>query len=675
MPRDVNLDVRVISSDVRYADGSEQELIGILEGAVDRSSQSDELASAIHDWPTRYHLSPLRSHLFSPLRVGSGDRILEIGCGTGVNVRAMAERGASVVGIEGTYERALAARIRNAEFDTVEILAGDIADFVTDEKFDVVLVIGVLEYTPSGMASISAPQEFLRRCASFLKPDGVLVLAIENQFGLKYLLSYPEDHWGIPWIGLEGYRKGAPRTWSRPVLGRMLESAGFEHQQWLQPYPDYKLPTVVIREQLLNTCDGRALVKKLIRRPVVDYSGSPWIVSDPQLAFAEMIDGGFGSLVPNSFLVVASAHRGAVDRRLDDGDAWLTSGMRRANLRSIRRVVTRDGQLQIEPIAGPSSMMSKASEWLVNKGHEPTPVHPGTPLDDVIVRDILDGDWEALARHVGLYREYLSQRSVGAVGSSSRHSNPFAPLGREQAVRGELIDCVPQNLLLDVEGQLTLVDHEWVVEGECSLDLLFLRGLLVTALRITEAGSAPALLKRRHVTVASVVAELSALAGVYFDDSLADRLFRAEFALQQIVELNQIVDYSTYVASFYNHVAPTTSRVPLLRMIRAVADRDRVVGELAGVVADRDRVVGELAGVVAERQLVDEDRTRVAGERDRLSEENRLLHADRDLLRDSSDHLRREVEAVRTSNAFRVGRFVTWPLRAPRSLLRSVRKP
>ena len=670
----MNLHVRVISSDVRYADGSEQDLIGILEAATDRSSQSDELASAIHDWPTLYHLSPLRSHLFSPLKVGPGDRVLEVGCGTGVNVRVMAERGASVVGIEGTYERALAARIRNAEFDTVEILAGDIADFISDEKFDVVLVIGVLEYTPSGMASISAPQEFLDRCASYLKPDGVLVLAIENQFGLKYLLSYPEDHWGIPWIGLEGYRKGAPRTWSRPVLGRMLESAGFWHQEWLHPYPDYKLPTVVIRERLLNTDGGRDLAKKLIRRPVVDHSGSPWVVSDPQLAFAEMIDGGFGSLVPNSFVVVASADRIAVERRLDDGDAWLISGMRRADLRSTRRVVTREGHLQIEPMYGPDSTRPKASEWLLNRGHEPTPVHPGTPLDDVLVRDILDGDWDALARHVGMYREYLSERALGSAGSGYRRSNPFAPHDEEQVVGGELIDCVPQNLLLDVDGQLTLVDHEWAVEGACSLDLIFLRGLLVTAQRIIETGSAPALLERRLVTVASVIAELSALAGVYFDDLLADRLLHAEFDLQTIVAPNQIGDRSAYVAGHFNRAVPPTSRVPLLRMIRAVADRDRVVGELAGVVADRDRVLAELAALVHDRQLVDDDRSRVAADRDRLGAENQLLHADRAILNHTAENLRREVAALRSSNAFKLGRVMTWPLRAPRALLRSAKR-
>ena len=652
MPPEINLDVRVISPDVRYADGSEQELIGILESAVDRSSQSDELASLIHDWPTRYHLSPLRSHLFSPLTVGPGDRVLEVGCGTGVNVRVMAERGASVVGIEGTYERALAARIRTAEFNTVEILAGDIADFVADDLFDVVLVIGVLEYTPSGMASINAPQEFLDRCASFLKPDGVLVLAIENQFGLKYLLSYPEDHWGIPWVGLEGYQKGETRTWSRPVLGGLLTSAGFVHQEWMHPYPDYKLPTAVVREQLFDNGNGRELIKKLVRRPVVDHSGSPWLVSDPQLSFSEMVDGGFGRLVPNSFLVFASADSSALARRVADGEAWLASGMRRSDFRTTRRVVSRDGRYQMEQVSGPDKATPKESEWLLNRGHEVSTIYAGTPLEDLVVRCILDRDRDSLGIHVRSYRQFLIDR-CDSVGASSARGNPFSPIGNEMAVSGELLDCIPQNLISSSDGQLHLVDHEWVAAGTCSLDLIFLRGLSALAYRLIETGTAAELLERRLVTTFSVVAELSALADVRFDAETADRLFGAEFDLQQIVDPGYKGERSAYVSAHLTPSAPSTSRVPLLRMLRAVADRERLVSELAAAAVDR--------------QLVDEDR-------ERLNSECQKLVVERVGLLDNLEHLRQELEALKLSKALKIGRLITWPLRAPRMWWRSARQ-
>ena len=665
MSESLNLEVRVISDDVRYADGAEQELIGILESARDRSSQSDELAVGIHDWPTRYHLSPLRAHLFSPLKVGPGDRVLEVGCGTGVNVRVMAERGAHVVGIEGTHARATAARIRNAEFDNVEILAGDIADYEADELFDVVLVIGVLEYTPSGMASIAAPVEFLRRCRSFVKDDGVLVLAIENQLGLKYLISYPEDHLGVPWIGLEGYRKGTPRTWSRVALSGMLAEAGFAHQEFLNPFPDYKLPNVVIRDRIYQSDVGRELVKNFIRRPVVDHSGVAQYACDSQLAFAEMVDAGLGPDIPNSFLVVASPSQSVTSRRIDDAEGWIVSGQRLNKFRHLRRIIADGENHRVVSAPGDSRGSTEVrSGWLVNQGHKDSLVHRGVPLDDYMVRSILDNDWERLAAQLVAYREFLNGNIVPV---SERPSNPFGARDDEQTIPGSLLDCVPQNLIVSPTGELLLVDHEWEADGDCSVDLIFLRGLMVLATRLVEGGSAPALVDRAAVSTIDVTRELARTAGLYVDGDMVNRLIAAEFELQALVAVAPFGTLDMYRAGLLNPAGPATRALPRLRLLRAAEERDRalsLVAELRAdralidedrqrILADRDRVVGELGVVVADRHLVNEDRERLA---------------------DAVSHLRREVETVLSSSAYRIGRAVTWPLRAPRALLQRIAK-
>ena len=87
-------------SDRRWRDGSEDRIAGILRAATDRSSGSDELAAHIDDWPTRYHLDRRRTNLLRPLLVGSGMRVLDVGAGTGVNSRFLAEAGADVVAVE-----------------------------------------------------------------------------------------------------------------------------------------------------------------------------------------------------------------------------------------------------------------------------------------------------------------------------------------------------------------------------------------------------------------------------------------------------------------------------------------------------------------------------------------------------------------------------------------------
>jgi len=76
-----------ISPDLDYQDGSEDIILQTLINENDRSAGSDELAEAIVDWPTMYHFSRLRQELFMPFKVEKGTRVLEIGCGTGVNLR------------------------------------------------------------------------------------------------------------------------------------------------------------------------------------------------------------------------------------------------------------------------------------------------------------------------------------------------------------------------------------------------------------------------------------------------------------------------------------------------------------------------------------------------------------------------------------------------------------
>ena len=68
------LGVRMLEGHVSYRDGSEERILEVLRGAADRSCDSDELAAAITDWPSRYHLSRQRASLLRPLRAPSSRR-------------------------------------------------------------------------------------------------------------------------------------------------------------------------------------------------------------------------------------------------------------------------------------------------------------------------------------------------------------------------------------------------------------------------------------------------------------------------------------------------------------------------------------------------------------------------------------------------------------------------
>ena len=608
--------VNVISDDLRYADGAEDEILSILESASDRSTSSDELASQIHDWPSRYHLSPSRKNLLRPLRVSPGVRVLEVGCGTGVNTRWFAEQGATVVAVEGTMARAQAARVRTAEFETVEIHAGDFLSFSSEEKFDFVVVVGVLEYSTAGSGGNSGPEKFLEHCVSFLAPGGVVVLAIENQFGLKYLLSYPEDHHGVPWVGLEGYRKGTPRTWSRMQLSSMLKAAGLTSQDWMQPFPDYKLPTIIVRESLYDLQGGPEVIKKFIRNPVRDFNGTPWITCDAQVAFQEVVDAGIGSHVPNSFLVVASSSEDSITNRTDTGVAWFASEGRRNSFCTARKIIKTDDGFVTEYLEGPSSAQPAVEQWVRNVGHQDGAVFDGLALDDEIVRAIIDRDE---ARAVELLHAYLvfledlDRQEVTDVATL----NPFRPIESESAISGKYVDCIPQNLLLQRDGSLVLVDFEWILDGPCATELVQLRGLMLLAARLVTTGADTVFSDSHMTTVLDATMYLSRLAGLDFRKNLWDRLLAAEFEFQRIVAVpsRYSTGFNEYRKLWELDMHASSGAIPVSSLLRSYVDRNRLVAVLAetrsflanvvshrdGLLAERDGLLAERGGLLAER--------------------------------------------------------------------------
>lgn len=120
------------------------------------------------------------------------------------------------------------------------------------EKYDYITLIGVFEYGENYIQSDTPYVDFLKTIARHLKPDGQIVLAIENRFGLKYWAGCTEDHFGTLFEGLEGYptTKGV-KTFTKKELTEILEKAGNLKAQWYYPFPDYKLPMTIYSDRRL----------------------------------------------------------------------------------------------------------------------------------------------------------------------------------------------------------------------------------------------------------------------------------------------------------------------------------------------------------------------------------------------------------------------------------------
>jgi len=291
----VLVDASQDKSQDRYSEGDiENELLDIV-----REGRREEALRQDTRWPVLYHLSEERQNIVSWLPLGKNDHVLEIGCGCGAITGALCRRAGQVDAVEISPRRAEIAAWRNKDCANLTIHVGNLNDLALEASYDVVTLIGVLEYAVSFTHTQSPYHDFLVQCQRYLKPGGRLVIAIENRLGMKYWSGAWEDHTGKPFDGILGYPGVRHvRTFSRQELARLLTNAGYAGQQWYYPYPDYKFPMELHSDRRLPTVEEiRGSVNETYDRRRLE------IFSEKE-AFANILPAGLYPEFANSFLVV-----------------------------------------------------------------------------------------------------------------------------------------------------------------------------------------------------------------------------------------------------------------------------------------------------------------------------------------------------------------------------------
>ena len=524
--------------DLRWRDGSEERLLAVLRSATDRSTASDELASHITDWPSRYHLDRRRTNLLRPLSIGPGMTVLDVGAGTGVNSRYLAEAGASVVAVEGDALRAEMAGVRCQGLD-VEVRVGSATSVTRDsgpEGFDLVVCIGVLEYSGTD------PGAFLSHLASLVRPGGALVVAIENQMGLAYWLGADEDHLGRPFVGVAGYPgdTGGIRTHSRAGLAGLLSGAGMSAQRWLYPFPDYKLPVAVLSEEAYRVPDAVNFVDQIVGPPVDRLRMGASAGPDSRASHRELVAAGLGPDMANSFLVVAGADQAAVDTACG-GDvlAWRFTGDRRSCFMQERRVTSVAGRCVIDRRRSfPDDPQPTEPSWLSLRPALASPADylPGPNLEQTALACLRAHDLTALGDVFARFEAFMAGLA-GPPSDAATAPHPYLPTGSTAVLPGDCVDLGLDNLVplvpLGDEGGLTLIDDEWSADGGIDRELATIRAMWKLAWVTVASGTDhpwPATASINEISV-SLMGLLSGSVGA---DPL-ERLYAAEAELLAVV--------------------------------------------------------------------------------------------------------------------------------------------
>ncbi|WP_435547583.1 class I SAM-dependent methyltransferase [Desulfobacterium sp. N47] len=469
--KDLRIWKKTASPSLFYSDGDEIEnyLLSVLRKAKDVSSLSPEIVTAIKDWPSEYHFSPVRHNLLRPFNFGSSHRILELGCGCGAITRYLGETGAKVIAVEGSQRRAVIAAERCRDLPNVSIYCDNVAEFEIQEKFDVVTLIGVLEYAGLFIPADDPVGVCLRIAGSFIEEDGVLIIAIENQLGLKYFNGSREDHLGISYFGIQDlYDTDTPITFGKRELMYRLKAAGFDSMIFFYPFPDYKLPNIIINDNVSKHIEFR-VADLLFRTVSRDYSGNTRRVFNENMAWQPIARNGLLPELANSFLLIARQ-----SNSINIQPNWLA------------RLYTTE---RLPNFATETVLQSDGDTIIVEKR---TLFHQTPDKYNLINGFHLYHQPSHRTSYVSGRLYVVELHSILARGGNitdlANWARPWIELLEAEVTQGPdgrmlpgiWLDGVPFNFIRDISGNLVLIDEEWQTEEPIPFGWVLSRGFIYT---------------------------------------------------------------------------------------------------------------------------------------------------------------------------------------------------
>lgn len=502
-----------------YSDGEDSEdyLFNTIQNATDISLGSEELNSKIIDWASKYHLSALRTDILRPLsHLLKGD-ILEIGSGCGALTRYIGETGSNVFALEGSKRRANITASRCRDLSNVKVFCDNFQDFETNLKFDAITLIGVLEYSQIYINSEDPIKSVLEKAKSYLKPQGVLIIAIENQLGLKYLAGAPEDHLGEKYVGIENkYSKNGPITFGKKTLENYLKNVGLKQVEFLYPFPDYKFPAAIITE---NGCYNKNINLPDILRCKIKYNQNiPYLSSfDEEKALATIVQNELMEELSNSFLIVTGFN---TKKNIDTNTlAYTFSNHRKKEFcKQNKFIQLKKDYLVLKERTYPNIT---AKSVLINHVLADERYIKGNLYINGLHTILGNNEWNYndIFLWAKEWMDFLSLKSI----SKDIDGMPL--------LNGQYFDAAPFNILVSEQKVFELFDLEWKIKEDLRLDYIIFRSLYYSLASISNITRSV----NKYDNISDIVIEIINL---YFtDENLKDALF---YEHQEQIILNEI---------------------------------------------------------------------------------------------------------------------------------------
>ena len=195
-------------------------------------------------WDPEGEFRPL--HQINPLRLGwiaeraplAGSTALDVGCGGGILAEAMAQRGATVTGIDLGEKALRIAKLHTLESGVQVRYESASAEGFAEMypgKFDVVTCMELLEHVPEPPSTVAA-------CARLVKPGGRVIFSTINRNPKAYLFAVIGAEYVLKLLpkGTHDYTRFIKPSeltrWCREAGLRPLEMTGMTYNPFSKEY-------------------------------------------------------------------------------------------------------------------------------------------------------------------------------------------------------------------------------------------------------------------------------------------------------------------------------------------------------------------------------------------------------------------------------------------------------
>lgn len=268
-----------------------------------RNSNKSEYTSKIFEkrnGQLAYHLSDQRSNIIDFIQFNASCSVLELGAEGGAITSELIKRVKSIDAIEEDEQLFEILKTRMDGVRGVRCIKENIREYMNSQSnsYDVVLLIGTLEKANLYYKEENPYLQMIDEAWSLLNDNGLLVIAVDNKFGLRNWAGCREKYSQYFFESIEGYphHEGAKMI-SRKELLMALDGSEVKRYYMYYPYPDYVFTSSIYSDDCLPK-------RGELKANGCNVFSNRMLLFNDSAAFDELIDEGLFKEFSNSYLVI-----------------------------------------------------------------------------------------------------------------------------------------------------------------------------------------------------------------------------------------------------------------------------------------------------------------------------------------------------------------------------------